>query len=261
MDSIDEDSLPPARGNFYEDFHEDSLPPARGNFNEDFHEFDRNNWSGLQKQYAHHHRANLTGAAYHGDIKRVHDILNLKFGGQDIEQTEGGLGSDVYEREMTPLGIAASMGDIDIVRLLIRHRANTNGSGNVDNIYTATPLFAAVKSGNKDIVKLLIKYGAEVNNSMSAHIDTGGGATAMYYAAKHGDLGMAELLYKAGACVMIPTGGGKTPCDIARANNHTAMVDWLLSTQAIQSASNERDGIVKHYFVPDFSKDVGRCYH
>ena len=249
MDQIDEDAWLNPRSN-----------EARLSRHEDFTEFDDNNSSGLQKQHGYYRRENLTGAAYHGDIKRVEDILKLKFGNQDINQTEGGLGSGTHEREMTPLGIASWMGDVAMQRLLIRFHADVNGSGDVDNYYTATPLFAAVKSRNKHVVQLLIDYGADVNSSMSVHVNTGGGSTAMYYAAKHGLLEIAKQLYRAGACVTVPGGDRNTPCDIALANNHVAMVDWLRAMSDVQSHSNERDGIVKSFYVPTLGGG-GRCYH
>ncbi|KAJ1464655.1 ankyrin repeat-containing domain protein, partial [Baffinella frigidus] len=93
---------------------------------------------------------------------------------------------------------AASRGNIRMIELLLSYGANVNGTGDVANYYTATPLFAAVQSRNMDVVQLLIDHGANVNSSMSVHPKTEGGETAMYYAAEHGMIEMAMLLYSKG---------------------------------------------------------------
>jgi ankyrin repeat protein len=227
-------------------------------FREDFTAYDRNNVNGVMMSWGYYQRENLTGAAFHGDMKRVETILNLKVGKQDIEQTEGGIGTHV--RSMTPLGIAASRGHIGIVRLLLYHQANPNGTGAVDDYYTATPLFAAVQSRNIDIAKLLIENGADVDSSASVHPKTEGGATAMYYAAEHNLFEMAKLLHRSDACLMVPSGAGLTPYDIARANKHVEMQRWLLDMMDLDRRHKHTEGGLRkeEYFVPDWSG--GRVY-
>lgn len=59
--------------------------------------------------------------------------------------------------QWTPLGKAASLNAIEIVKLLIEKGANPN-----KKFYTS-PLIIAVQNGHEETVKLLLEYGAEVN--------------------------------------------------------------------------------------------------
>jgi ankyrin repeat protein len=60
-------------------------------------------------------------------------------------------------REWTPLVYAAYLGNIDIVKYLVRHGANVNP----DHMWT--PLMYAAKHGDYDMVKYLVDNGANVN--------------------------------------------------------------------------------------------------
>jgi len=123
-----------------------------------------------------------------------------------------------------------------------------------------TPLVAAVRSHNRDVVKSLIKSGVDVNSSMSIHSNTGGGATAMYYAAADNLFGIANLLYYAGASVRIPNGRAVAPYDIARENNHNTMAAWLSEMSYLEDAKNKSDGVSPSYYVPNFDSKVGKYY-
>jgi ankyrin repeat protein len=183
----------------------------------------------------------FTGLAHRGDIKEIKKLLQNPNKYSCIEDAEGGIGWE--GRAMTALGIAARRGDIDMMDELLREGANPEGTGNWDEYYTATPLFAAVQGArlrrstrrealalprrNLGAVVKMLHSGADVNSSMSAHPNTGGGATAMYYAAEHNDLEMATLLLSYGACLCIPNGNGYTPIDIARAKRHVTFTAWI----------------------------------
>ena len=169
----------------------------------------------------------FTGLAHTGNVNRIKNLLQNPNVHSNIESTEGGIG---YEsRSMTALGIAARRGDIVIMDLLLdKGKANPDGTGVIeDDIYCATPLFAAVQGNQYKAVAKLLEAGADVDCSMSAHGDTDGGATAMYYAAQHNDVNMAAFLHMHGACLCIPAGNGYAPLDIARKNGHTEVADWI----------------------------------
>jgi ankyrin repeat protein len=179
----------------------------------------------------------FTGLAHRGDLEGIKNLLKNPNNHSNIEDTEGGIG---YEgRAMTALGIAARRGDIAIMDELLSAGANPDGTGNWEEHYTATPLFAAVQGArlrpplngerrrNFGAVVRILHAGVDANCSMSAHPNTGGGATAMYYAAEHNDLEMATLLLSYGACLCIPNGNGYTPIDIARAKRHVTFTAWI----------------------------------
>ncbi len=66
--------------------------------------------------------------------------------------------SGAIQLDLTPpLSWAASIGNLNIVRLLLRHGADVDPKG-----YTS-PLSRAASNGHLEIVKLLLRYGADVN--------------------------------------------------------------------------------------------------
>jgi ankyrin repeat protein len=194
----------------------------------DFIEYDKKNVNGAQEPWRHYDLRNLTGAVFHGDVKRVEEILALKVGKQDIEETEGGIG--FWCVSMTPLGIAASKSDMVLVDMLLEHHANPNGTGVPEDYYTATPLVAAVKTNSIEIVKLLLEKGAAINSIASTHPDTLG-VTAMCVAAKKNLVPMAVLLLENGADINLKSGNGATPLDIAKEYHSVGMIEWLSSNK------------------------------
>jgi ankyrin repeat protein len=188
----------------------------------------------------------FTGLAHHGDIHGMERLFRNPNHHSHIEADEGGIG--YHGRAMTALGIASKSGDLNMMRQLIKAGANPTGVAHHDNYYTATPLFAAVMSRDIDAVRLMIGNGADVNSSASMHPDTGGGATAMYYAAKHGLLDIAMELHHYGACLLIPTGNGDTAVNIAATNRHTKFVHWI--------EMNSSDRTPATYRVPDINGNM-----
>jgi ankyrin repeat protein len=95
----------------------------------------------------------------------------------------------------TPLGLAASQKDKEIVELLLDAGADLNEGTFMPNAGgNATALTNAVWAGDKEIVKLLLDRGAKT--------DVVGGKfypTILDYARKHSAREIVELLEKAGA--------------------------------------------------------------
>jgi serine/threonine-protein phosphatase 6 regulatory ankyrin repeat subunit B len=60
----------------------------------------------------------------------------------------------------TPLSVAASRGNLEIVKLLVEHGAHVNAGKETGD---RTPLLEAASQGNADVVKYLIAGGADVN--------------------------------------------------------------------------------------------------
>src|SRR5262249_37004273 len=61
----------------------------------------------------------------------------------------------------TALSFAADKGHLEVVKLLLKHKANPNVK---DTFYKATPLFWAVYRGHTDIAKALLDGGAEAGD-------------------------------------------------------------------------------------------------
>lgn len=68
------------------------------------------------------------------------------------------------EANQTPLAIAAKVGAIDCVRVLLRHGANPNAS----DWSKKTPVHLACISGNVDILKILVTAGGDIKVKDSA---------------------------------------------------------------------------------------------
>ncbi|CAI9102678.1 OLC1v1000980C1 [Oldenlandia corymbosa var. corymbosa] len=137
----------------------------------------------------------------------------------------------------TPLIWAAGHGQLDAVRLLLKHNANPN-LGTEDDV---TPLLSAVAAGSLPCLELLIQAGADVNV-------TAGGATPLHIAADHGSPEMIECLLKAGADPNAGDEDGSKPIQVAAARGNKKAVEILfpVTSQIPGVPEWNVDGILKH---------------
>ena len=107
---------------------------------------------------------------------------------------ETGFACDEYDvkpiQDTTPLQLAATMGSIDICRLLLQYGADVNASAHSPSGRTA--LQGASYSGNFQLVLELIQAGADINAAAAIEL----GATALEMAASTGHLEIIHLLMK-----------------------------------------------------------------
>lgn len=126
----------------------------------------------------------------------------------------------------TPLQQAAERGDIDIVRLLLSYKAEINAPAATNSGGTALQLAAI--GGYLAVVLLLLEKGADVNAARSRF----SGRTALEGAAEHGRLDTVQCLLNAGADVK---GSGHQGYEralrFARTNGHQGVVKLLESHQ------------------------------
>ena len=108
---------------------------------------------------------------------------------------------------MTPLHVAAAMGQKDTVQLLLAKGADVNAKSNDGE----TPLQVAAITNSKDVAELLLDKGADID-AKDAH-----GVTPLYYAVARGGRDMVELLLTKGADINVKTDHGKTPLSAAMA--------------------------------------------
>eukprot|EP00043_Microstomoeca_roanoka_P011270 m.106341 g.106341 ORF g.106341 m.106341 type:complete len:323 (-) comp15149_c0_seq3:43-1011(-) len=105
----------------------------------------------------------------------------------------------------TPLHMAISSGNRDIVRLLIERRADLKAT----TIDGQTPLHTATIYGHIDIVRLLIERGANVKAT------TDYDSTPLHEASQRGHVDIARLLIERGADITAQDADGSTPFDYA----------------------------------------------
>jgi ankyrin repeat protein len=89
------------------------------------------------------------------------------------------------------------------------------------------PVAEAAMAGDRDTVRSLLKQGQDVNAAM------GDGMTALHWAAKKGDVELAQMLLYAGANVKAMTRlGGYTPIIMASETGNAQMIDMLIKAGA-----------------------------
>jgi ankyrin repeat protein len=151
----------------------------------------------------------------------------------------------------TLLHLAVNKNNVDAVKLLLWHRAQTTIANNKGN----TPLHCAAYQGNSAIVKLLLAHGAQpnsvnTNDSMPLHkavyankqivellLKNGAQATPinrngtspLHRAADKNDKAIIELLIAYGAQINDKNKSGWTPLHRAAHASHSAIVELLLS--------------------------------
>lgn len=176
-----------------------------------------------------------------GDLNQVRQHLNELAPGE-INTAIGG---------MTPVMKAASVGNPELVELLITHGADPNKRGS----HQRTALQYAAEKNRLAAAKILLKHGADIDGTdntqlspltMAADrgyhdfamflIDKGAdvnvqhtqGWTALIDAARNGDLVLVRRLVEAGADLQLRDKHGRNALDYARNNNHQAVEAYLL---------------------------------
>lgn len=183
----------------------------------------------------------LYQATSRGDINTVREYITQLSPGE-INSVIGG---------MTPVMKASSVGNADLVRLLIEHGADPNKRGS----HQRTALQYAAEKNRLAAAKVLVNFGADLNGTDTARlspltmaadrgyrdfalflIDKGAdvniqhvqGWTALIDAARTGDLLLVKRLVEAGADINLRLKNGGNALDIARKNNHNDVEAYLL---------------------------------
>ena len=127
-------------------------------------------------------------------------------------------GTDIHGN--TALIEAASKGHTEITRLLIDHNAKVNTTG----FYKNTPLIAAATSGHNEIIKLLLEKGADIGAANTNN------ETAFIRAAMHGNIDTLKLLakYPNVSSISNPLSSISTALIESSAQGHTDIVKFLL---------------------------------
>ncbi len=147
-------------------------------------------------------------------IKNSPDLINAPTGGANDD--------------FTPLGRAASKGQLRVAQFLLDSGAEVNRAYNV-----RTPLLLAAGRGHKAMIELLLARGADVNARNE------NGQTGLHIAAQNGFQATAEALVAGKADVNARTTKQKyTPLHQAVAAGHVAMVKFLLGKGADADAQD-----------------------
>jgi len=145
----------------------------------------------------------------------------------------------ISESLITPLCLAARIGDQEMVELLIAQGADIKQKGTGDG---ALPLHSAIKYQNsiwskkrqhKEIITLLLQQGA----SVSLQDDLGN--VPLHIAASLGDIETAALLFgKDPATIHMQNKQGNTPLHEAAIHEQIGMIKWLVNKSADKNIRN-----------------------
>ncbi|XP_077019760.1 ankyrin repeat, SAM and basic leucine zipper domain-containing protein 1 isoform X2 [Tamandua tetradactyla] len=157
----------------------------------------------------------------------------------------------------TPLMYAASVANVELVRVLLDRGANAsfkkdkqtilitacsargteeqilkcvelllsrNADPNVACRRLMTPIMYAARDGHPQVVAVLVAHGAEVNTQDE------NGYTALTWAARQGHKNVVLKLLELGANKRLQTKDGKTPSEIAKRNKHLEIFSFLSLT-------------------------------
>jgi len=130
----------------------------------------------------------------------------------------------------TPLQVAASWGDLDVIRVLVEAGAHLSGNpGNGSYTYSAMQM--AVVRDQPGSIKLLVELGADVNQ------DTGHGITPIITAAKENKQELASLLLDLGAdMTSVLQNNHWSVFDTAKKEGHSGVAELLVRRGCFGSA-------------------------
>jgi len=175
------------------------------------------------------------------DLSKVRELLPRLQPGE-INAVTGG---------MTPVMQASSLGDAELVGLLITQGADPNKRGSLQR----TALQYAAERNRLVVAKVLLEHGADINGTDNSRLsplimaadrryrefalyllEKGAdvniqhvqGWTALIDAARNGDLVLVQRLVESGADIHRQMPNGWSALDFARNNNHAAVESFLL---------------------------------
>lgn len=151
---------------------------------------------------------------------------------------ELGVNANGYFCGQTPIGGAAALGRIELVRILHAHGADFNLPWvTSDGDPVLLPLHAAAFEGHSSVVRYLLDHGADVELPREARREHDGatrrfegtpGSTAAWLACLGGHHSTVVLLHSRGARLDAPDDYGWTPLHAACCEGHDEIVHFLI---------------------------------
>jgi ankyrin repeat protein len=132
---------------------------------------------------------------------------------------------------MTALHWAAMKGDAELAQMLIFAGANLKAT---TRLGAYTPLYLAAQQGHAKVIEALVAAGADAKSANA------NGTTALMVAAASGEVDAVRVLVDKGADVNAKDGvREQTPLMYAAANNRAAVIEYLASKGANLKATNK----------------------
>lgn len=159
----------------------------------------------------------LMDASLGGDTTQVVNILQR-------EKTTSCIDSKSSYYDFTALMYAAEFGHVDVVKELLKHKANPN----IGNKYKVTALMLASGNGYNAVVSELLKNKADPNLANKY------GVTPLMYAARKGYIDVVITLLKNGANPNLKDNSNLSALAIAQKNNYHEIIKKLEAAGAKQ---------------------------
>jgi ankyrin repeat protein len=156
----------------------------------------------------------IFNAIERGDCCKVRFLIQIEPRMMDTKSVNG----------IRPLHLAAGMGDLQIVTILL----NNGVSVNAQCFNQTTALMRAAEAGELAVVRLLNIPGLEIN------VRDKRGWTALHYAACCGSCEILQFLMERGADINGRTNNGTTPLSMAVVNNHQDAADLIRAYGGIE---------------------------
>jgi uncharacterized protein len=146
------------------------------------------------------------------------NILNA-IESNDVAQVVHVIKSNIkFTKQNSPLGLASSLGNIEIVQILVDAGCKVEWGGALES----SPLCLAAEAGSSEVVKFLIERKANLNSKDE------NGFTPLMIAAALGNLEIVKLLVEANAKVNIKSEHGDFALMSALENGHHEIYEYLL---------------------------------
>ncbi len=167
----------------------------------------------------------------------------------DIDRVKAEIAKGIkFTKVNSPLGLAASIGNLEIVKLLLDAGCKVEWGGALE----PSPLFLAVHAGNSEVVKLLIEQEAKLNYKDED------GFTPLITAAAIGNFAVVKLLVTAGAKINIESEHGDFALLNALDGGHSEIYEYLLpltSPRLVKKIENLTDSLENNIVHTKPSKD------
>lgn len=140
--------------------------------------------------------------------------------------------SSFYQPKISPLGMAAELGELEMGQLLLSAKARPDyyDKGGL------TALMKAAENGQTDFISLLLANGASINNNFDGH------GTALTIAAANNELEAARLLIAKRALVNAQTPGVGTALIAASNAGNLELAEYLISQGANVNTKSDGTG-------------------
>ncbi|XP_050532673.1 ankyrin repeat domain-containing protein 6-like isoform X2 [Daktulosphaira vitifoliae] len=173
-------------------------------------------------------RTALHYAASTGDCSSIAELLTNKSVDVNSQDAVG----------YSAIQIAAAEGNLDVLRLLLRHRAEVNLH---DSVYGDTPLHTSARYGHAGVFRILLSAQCKVSEQNK------NGDTVLHIASAMGRRKLTKIILQAKCNTILRNKQNETAKDIAERKNLTEILDILNDPNYIKKKGNDSKSAKKEH--------------